>query len=505
MSKIPFFFDSEGQNTYFLNNKKNSIFLCHPIMSHFFEEELSNIDSNKNIFVNKIQNKIEKYIAEDQEYYKIKYNFLRNNGIINTDLNNNLLDVDISENEIENRISNINQLTFEVTDACNLKCKYCGYGDLYDNYDDRINQNLGVNKAKKLLKYLSKRWNLNQNLSYKKPITISFYGGEPLLNFKFINDIVDFSKTLTLKNNYFKYSLTTNGTYLHRHLDFLVNNDFGIIISLDGNKSNNSLRLTQRGKESYKIVLKNINLIKKTHPFFFESNVNFNSVIHSKNSINEVHHFFKTEFNKVPSVGAINSSGIRDDKQVEFLKLFKNINDDFYDSENYNEVNMEMFLNLPDNHSSTLFIHAFSEYVYKNYNELFPIVKVKQHLPTGTCFPFSKKIFVTVSGDIMACERIGSKFKLGKVFDSRIEISANAIAKIYSGLFRKVIIQCEKCFNSETCKQCIFLIKNIADNPNCHGFMSFSKYAKYLANHISYLENNNKILIKIMEEVYVEY
>lgn len=40
-------------------------------------------------------------------------------------------------NDIEQNLINLKQLVFEVTDACNLRCKYCGYADLYEGYDKR--------------------------------------------------------------------------------------------------------------------------------------------------------------------------------------------------------------------------------------------------------------------------------------------------------------------------------------------------------------------------------
>jgi sulfatase maturation enzyme AslB (radical SAM superfamily) len=33
-------------------------------------------------------------------------------------------------------LANLPQLVFEITDACNLKCKYCAYGEFYDDYDN---------------------------------------------------------------------------------------------------------------------------------------------------------------------------------------------------------------------------------------------------------------------------------------------------------------------------------------------------------------------------------
>lgn len=41
----------------------------------------------------------------------------------------------LSGHNVLNSLINLKQLTFEVTDACNLKCKYCGYGDFYETHE----------------------------------------------------------------------------------------------------------------------------------------------------------------------------------------------------------------------------------------------------------------------------------------------------------------------------------------------------------------------------------
>ena len=43
----------------------------------------------------------------------------------------------ITPQEIGNNLVNLRQLTFEVTDDCNLRCRYCGYGEMYSGYDER--------------------------------------------------------------------------------------------------------------------------------------------------------------------------------------------------------------------------------------------------------------------------------------------------------------------------------------------------------------------------------
>jgi uncharacterized protein len=56
--------------------------------------------------------------------------------------------------DIEFSLANTPQITFEVTDACNLKCTYCGYGEFYSDYDKREDKMLPVAKVFRLLDLL---------------------------------------------------------------------------------------------------------------------------------------------------------------------------------------------------------------------------------------------------------------------------------------------------------------------------------------------------------------
>lgn len=59
----------------------------------------------------------------------------------------------LNKEVIYSNIRNLSQVTFEVTDACNLQCKYCGYGELYDGYDTRKSKMLSLEQAYPLLEY----------------------------------------------------------------------------------------------------------------------------------------------------------------------------------------------------------------------------------------------------------------------------------------------------------------------------------------------------------------
>ena len=90
---------------------------------------------------------------------------------------------------IKLELANLKQIVFEVTERCNLNCKYCGYGQLYNFYDPRHYNDLNVLKAKTLINYLIKLWDSNLYSSYENSVVFSFYGGEPLLNMEFIKQM----------------------------------------------------------------------------------------------------------------------------------------------------------------------------------------------------------------------------------------------------------------------------------------------------------------------------
>ena len=61
---------------------------------------------------------------------------------------------EITEKDVFSKLINLEQLTFELTDACNLKCKYCGYGEFYTTHDKRENRFMDFNIAKRIIDYL---------------------------------------------------------------------------------------------------------------------------------------------------------------------------------------------------------------------------------------------------------------------------------------------------------------------------------------------------------------
>lgn len=73
----------------------------------------------------------------------------------------------------------------------------------------------------------------------RENISIGFYGGEPLLNFDLIKNIVNYANNIFLGKELI-YSITTNLTVItNEMLRFFEDNKFEIMVSLDGAKESN--------------------------------------------------------------------------------------------------------------------------------------------------------------------------------------------------------------------------------------------------------------------------
>ena len=335
-------FKTKSGNRYFYSFKKNRMLLCHPFLYYLIEMYLKGADIEQ--WINGLENKsididgIGSFSIEDVKYHYGKLLLLKDQDYLENIDRKCRLSGRIDADTIKATLANMRQITFEVTDSCNLKCEYCGYGKFYEDYDKRENVNLDIDVAKKIIDYLVELWNSPLNSSHDSNIYISFYGGEPLMNMPFLKEIVKYTKNLNTKHNRFTYSMTTNALLLEKNMDFIVENKFNTLISLDGNKENTGYRVFHNGKPAYEQIIKNIMALKKKYPKYFKEKVNFNAVLHNKNSVSALYEYFKKNFGKTPSIGEMNDMGIKDSKKEEFWNTYKNYTESLFQSENYTKI-----------------------------------------------------------------------------------------------------------------------------------------------------------------------
>jgi len=470
------FFNTSSNNKYlFLNNN-----IMH------FSSDIYRLADDDSVSVDKYNNKKQLFL---KRYLSNKVNDISFKTVIPSDI-------------IERNIENLRQLLIEVTDDCNLACEYCGYGKLYSNYDERSGKKQTFEQVKILLDYLIDKWKFSRNSSYKNNVFIGFYGGEPLLNFKLISQVINYLESIDIDNIEFKYNMTTNAVLLDRYIDFLSEKNVDVFISLDGNKFNHSYRVMKSGKNSFDIVYKNIQKVRSKYPDYYDKSINFNAVLHNRNSFEEIVNFMTTEFNKVPRVSELSKVGISSEKIDEFNKMFQVKFDESNKKIDISETSdIEYILNDPDVSIFNLFIDSFVGNTYNNLLDLFEEENKSEYFPTGTCLPFQKKMFLTVNGKLLPCEKIGQERPLGFVDSKEVHIDYTYISNLYENLYSKIKSQCEKCFTWSNCGQCVFLLKEDCNKINCNVQCSLKRSQSYLAHNLNTAEKYPFLYNKLVREL----
>lgn len=255
-TKEALLFKTENNNNYLFNYKKNEFIFVHPIVNELITlyREKKDIKECKKIISDKSQKN--NHSKNDIDYYFKKFLFLLQNGY----MNNFVTHISpITEKVIHRSVSDVKHIVFEVTEDCNLKCKYCFYGPLYvEKQSNAKDKNLNIDLAKKNIDHI-----FNHIIATPpKVFSISIYGGEPLLKFSFIEEIVYYVRN-KWSNQKFQFGITTNAVLLKRYMDFLVQNNFNMLISLDGSEYHNIHRTFKNGKPYFKKVFDNVLILKK--------------------------------------------------------------------------------------------------------------------------------------------------------------------------------------------------------------------------------------------------
>lgn len=402
---------------------------------------------------------------------------------------------------IDYHLQHLKQLVLEVTDSCNLNCRYCGLADLYEERTIRNGKKLSFKKARTIIDYLFSIRDIPSGVNY--PLTISFYGGEPLLNVGLIKKVIDYLKDPRFPK--VNFGMTTNAMLLDKHMDFLVEHKFQLVISLDGNEINHSYRVDHSGNNPYKRIYKNIKLLQKKYPGYFQKYVLFNAVLHNRNSVEETYTFIKGHFDKVPLIAPLNTVGIKEENVPEFKQMYQNVNESILNSGNCEKIEAEIFALAPRVLQLTQYIFRNSGNVFNDYNDLIFDTQSMGKKKTGTCTPFAKKMFVTANGNILQCERIPYHFILGQVNDDHVELDVDRIAQMQDETIAKLNKQCSVCFMKDECPQCIYNIGNILHgNPKCPNFCNQKQYEQLENMTTEYLRAHPFYYEKILKEITVK-
>lgn len=185
----------------------------------------------------------------DNVYNEMKSVYSKNEffDLIKNLYNIDLLNIDENKNNYEEDNSPITALSLMIAQECNMRCKYC-YGE-----DGEYNNKGVMSKevAFRAIDYLVENTD-------KKELALAFIGGEPLISYKLITEIIDYCNMLKDKLGLeFSYTMTTNGILLNKEIEkFLIDNKIRTQISIDGTKEKNDInRILSNKRGAYDKVI----------------------------------------------------------------------------------------------------------------------------------------------------------------------------------------------------------------------------------------------------------
>lgn len=300
-------------------------------------------------------------------------------------------DVDIS-NFKYNEENVVKAMCLHIAHDCNLKCNYC-FASQGNFKGEKALMTSEV--GKQAIEYLAKNSGSRRNLE------VDFFGGEPLMNFELVKELVDYGRSLEEKyNKNFRFTITTNGVLLDdEKIDYINENMDNVVLSLDGRKEvNDNMRRTVSNEGSYDIIVPKFKkLVEKRgdKDYYIRGTFTSKNTDFSKDALD----FYNNGFKKISVEPVVTSEEMDYALREEHLQTVLN---------EYEEFSKE-YINIKKKDKDFYFFHFMIDL------EQGPCI-IKRAVGCGAG---SEYMAITPQGDIYPCHQfVGEeKFNMGNVFE----------------------------------------------------------------------------------------
>lgn len=350
----------------------------------------------------------------------------------------------------------IEQVILELTEKCNLRCKYCIYQDENIGYRNFSKRDMHWETAKKALDYISQ--NVGENLA------LTFYGGEPLINFELMKKCIEYSKVI-MSNVNISVSFTTNLTLVTDEVaEYLASLDkCSVLCSLDGPKNiQDFYRVTVDGSGSFNRAIKGLRKLVEAFQDKPDHSLGINAVVcppYSMEKIDELNDFFKS-LDWLPPDTNINCSYV-DQGDIDWERLGvarKEISlEEFSTNEELADPIGAWALTAIDKDdeikgmaqdiSQTKLLRIHNRVITDE-----PALGIHMN---GCCIPGRRRLYVTTDGSFKVCERMSNSPYIGDVENG---IDTEAVYRSYFEEYsNKSIKHCSNCWAVRLCGICYAL------------------------------------------------
>ncbi|MEO0185832.1 MAG: radical SAM protein [candidate division WOR-3 bacterium] len=334
--------------------------------------------------------------------------------------------------------SKIGYMVLNITEVCNMRCKYCSFSGTYRYERAHSNKRMDDRVLYQAIQYY---------LSHSKESrvrSISVYGGEPLTSFKKIIEIKN------LVGNEIEVHIDSNGLLLEREnvREAIIRNNFFLQISLDGPQLyHDRYRVDINGRPTFARITNNLRHIKKASTDFYRTHISFAVTMSPDTDLLELNDFFENEDLVQGNHIIVNSVNPYD---TTFYDRFTS--EDYshqsaqYDALRRDYIRRRISGQEPTKFERALFEKPLVQLHLRKIDEPYEAMGMN-----GCCIPGLRKIFVNTDGRIYPCERVMMAYNIGNI-DSGIEI--DKIMNIAKEYIMYSEDDCINCWAAKGCGAC---------------------------------------------------
>lgn len=350
---------------------------------------------------------------------------------------------------IQCALNSLGIILLELTQTCNLRCGYCIYNEGFSQNRNHGSLHMTEEIALKAIDHV------RRCSTERKEVSIGFYGGEPILNFELLKEVVSYARH-HLPDREVSFSLTTNGTLIDDVIaNYLVREDIGVLISIDGPELiHDTWRRDANNRGSFKAAFRSLELL--VEKFKGRKKVGLSMVYappYSEKKLDQIYSFLAEltwlpkdikvaiTYPHVGSLTNINKSECDTAHTGEY---------DFSLSEYTRNRYLGYYINKAacDPITSSIIETKLARLIQR------PILNsiIAEAQLNGCCYPGSRRLFITADGEMKLCERVGLSPNIGNV---RLGLDADTIEKVYINEYStKSLDACSRCWLIRLCSIC---------------------------------------------------
>jgi len=340
------------------------------------------------------------------------------------------------EQSKEYDFSEIGMYTIEVTQECNLRCKYCCYSGKYKNRRHHNSLSISYENLDRCIELIYNHTSPDIPL-----IFVSFYGGEALLCQDKIKWLIEKLQT-RFDNRTFEFSISTNGLLLKESIiDWICNTpELYLTITIDGSKATHDRnRVTAKGHGTFDIIMDNLRLFQRKYPELYKERVRFISTVKSITELIALNQFWMA------------SDLLCNNRPQHISSIIPN-----FEKGEHPSINRAKFESVYD--IALVHMKRGTEDILTDelQNLIKPIKRRDYKLPQSpkllqTCLNIPNSCFISSEGELFICERFCNNFKVGNLHTGIEEKKCNEINLQYE---RRKNRYCSKCWAQRICRRC---------------------------------------------------